>query len=98
MAPARDLSNVVEIYDIRRGKDESSLREEILKGLTKPLGQKNLTTILCYDEPGLKIFEDITYLEEYYLTNAEIDVLHAYSCRLADRIEPGSIIVELGSG
>jgi uncharacterized SAM-dependent methyltransferase len=34
----------------------------------------------------------------YYLTNAEIEVLETYADKIAERIPPNSIIVELGSG
>ena len=35
--------------------------------------ERKMPTLLLYDEQGLKLFEDITYLDEYYLTNAEIE-------------------------
>lgn len=34
----------------------------------------------------------------YYLTNAEIQVLETYADSIAQRIAPGSVVVELGSG
>lgn len=40
----------------------------------------------------------ITYLEEYYLTNAEIDVLRNSARNIAEAIPSGSMVVELGSG
>lgn len=40
----------------------------------------------------------ITYLEEYYLTNHEIDVLTASAKDMISKIPTGSMIVELGSG
>ncbi|EOD44923.1 putative duf323 domain protein [Neofusicoccum parvum UCRNP2] len=87
------------IIDIRRDADEISLAAAISEGL-RPAngGEKTLPTLLLYDEAGLRLFEKITYLDQYYLTNAEIEVLEAYADRIADRIKPGSMIVELGSG
>lgn len=35
---------------------------------------------------------------QYYLTNSEIEVLENYAEQIAHRIQPGSILVELGSG
>lgn len=49
-------------------------------------------------ETGLRLFEDITYLDEYYLTNAEIEVLTTYSKDLAKQLPPRARLVELGSG
>lgn len=88
------------IIDIRSERAEPiSLIDEIKKGLRPAEGkEKKLPTLLLYDETGLKLFEDITYLEEYYLTNAEIGVLEKYADEIAQRIEDGSMVVELGSG
>jgi hypothetical protein len=42
--------------------------------------------------------KQITYLEEYYLTNSEINVLQTSSDNIAKAIPSGSMVVELGSG
>lgn len=57
-----------------------------------------MPTMLLYDAVGLQLFEDVTYLEEYYLTNAEIEVLENYSGEIAKLVPAGSILLELGSG
>ena len=54
--------------------------------------------MVLYDERGLKLFEDITYLDEYYLTNTEIQVLERYADNIAERIADGSQVGALGSG
>lgn len=99
----KDLTNGernVEIIDIRVNKSEltNSLKDDILAGLQNGMGQKTLPTLLLYDERGLKIFEEITYSDEYYLTNTEISILEQYAENMAERIEDGGIVVELGSG
>jgi uncharacterized SAM-dependent methyltransferase len=40
----------------------------------------------------------ITYLDEYYLTNCEIDVLRRFATDMASKIPDGAVVVELGSG
>jgi len=89
------------IIDIRKDGALTPLTDQIRSGL-KPEndGEKRLPTLLLYDEQGLKLFEKITYLEEYYPTGHEIEVLERYADHIADRIalKPGSMIVELGSG
>lgn len=60
--------------------------------------EKTLPTLLLYDNKGLKLFEDITYLDEYYLTGQEIAVLERHAERIAERIPPDAILLELGSG
>lgn len=44
------------------------------------------------------IFAQITYLDEYYLTNYEIEVLKKSSADIARRVPEGSMLIELGSG
>ena len=89
----------VSIIDIRDGEFNFSLVDGIHEQLDAPQGQeKRLPTLLLYDEQGLKLFEDITYLEEYYLTNAEIEVLTNHADEVAQHIRAGSLVVELGSG
>jgi uncharacterized SAM-dependent methyltransferase len=43
-------------------------------------------------------FRQITYLEEYYLTNSEIQVLRRSARAIAKAIPSGSMVIELGSG
>ncbi|UNI16639.1 Ergothioneine biosynthesis protein 1 [Purpureocillium takamizusanense] len=93
-APALD------IIDIRRDKVEINLKDE-LAALFNPAagaGARSLPTLLLYDAKGLQLFEDITYLDEYYLTNYEIELLKRSSAELASKIPAGSMVIELGSG
>lgn len=88
-----------QIIDIRSDTASFELKKHILDGLhPADGGEKTLPTLLLYDDKGLKLFEDITYLEQYYLTGQEIQILENYADRIADRIPDGSYIVELGSG
>ncbi|KIW01917.1 dimethylhistidine N-methyltransferase [Verruconis gallopava] len=94
--PHSPLSSIIEI---RQDREELDLLIDIKSGLrASGPGRKTLPTLLLYDEPGLKLFEKITFLDEYYLTNAEIEVLHKWAGNIADRISPNSIVLELGSG
>ena len=88
-----------QIIDIRPGPTEFDILQDIRNGLRPEHGgEKTLPTMLLYDEAGLRLFEDITYLDEYYLTNAEIEVLETFANQIAERVRPGSVVVELGSG
>jgi uncharacterized SAM-dependent methyltransferase len=40
----------------------------------------------------------ITYLDEYYLTNYEIELLKKSAAEIASKIPEGAMVVELGSG
>ncbi|KAF2024560.1 hypothetical protein EK21DRAFT_104582 [Setomelanomma holmii] len=88
-----------EIIDIRVDTAQSDVLADIQRGLRpKDGGEKKLPTLLLYDEAGLRLFEAITYLDQYYLTNAEIEVLENCAHQIAQRIQSGSVLVELGSG
>jgi dimethylhistidine N-methyltransferase len=53
---------------------------EALTGLGKRAGeQKTLSPWLFYDEPGSRLFEQITALPEYYLTRTERAILAAHA-------------------
>lgn len=87
------------IVDIRRPQETMDLIRELQAGLNAPKGtEKRIPTLLLYDEPGLRLFEEITYLDEYYLTNNEIELLTGHAKEIARRVPDNSIIVELGSG
>ena len=89
----------VSIIDVRQGDLEISLADEIRQKLNPGNGQeKRMPTLVLYDAKGLQLFEEITYLEEYYLTNAEIEVLTNHAEAIAGWLEPGSQLFELGSG
>ncbi|KAL8907004.1 MAG: hypothetical protein Q9207_001690 [Kuettlingeria erythrocarpa] len=91
-------SNVM-IEDIRHNDIGPSILDQIHDGLHPQLGgEKKLPTLLLYDERGLQLFEEISYLDEYYLTNAEIGLLREHAISLATMIPEECIILELGSG
>ncbi|KAI1775237.1 C-type lectin protein [Hypoxylon cercidicola] len=87
-----------DIIDIRQAAVEINLKEEIPKLLRPQEGPRKLPTLLLYDEKGLQLFEEITFLEEYYLTNYEIQVLRRSAACIAKAIPSGSLVLELGSG
>ncbi|KAK3073168.1 hypothetical protein LTR53_005505 [Teratosphaeriaceae sp. CCFEE 6253] len=94
-----EIETGTNIIDIRSDIAGAELKQEILSGL-KPAdgGEKTLPTLLLYDVKGLKLFERITYLEEYYLTNEEIKLLKEHAGSIAKQIPDNAIMVELGSG
>ena len=86
------------IFDIRQGQT-ASLIDDMKHGLQgKQDNEKQLPTLLLYDEPGLKLFEEITYLDEYYLAGEEIELLENHASDIAHEIAPNSVLIELGSG
>lgn len=89
----------VSIMDIRQRGLDVSLVDEIRQKLNPAKGrERRMPTLLLYDEEGLQLFEQITYLEEYYLTNDEIETLTTHAEEIARHIQSGSQLIELGSG
>jgi uncharacterized SAM-dependent methyltransferase len=83
------------------------IRQQVLAGLTNPIGQRSLPTILLYDEPGLLLYDRITTdateyylfgLEENLLKNYAGDIVNAMHLRDGGDVVPGEIILELGAG
>lgn len=74
------------------GDDE--LRE-ILDGLAGP--EKRIPTRYHYDARGSRLFEEITELDEYYLTRTERALLEAWMSSLVGELGPATL-VELGAG
>ena len=75
---------------------DPALRDEVLRGLlSRP---KTLPPKLFYDALGAELFERITTLPEYYLTRAELEILHAHVAELAELAGPHTALVEYGSG
>ncbi|KKA27112.1 hypothetical protein TD95_001129 [Thielaviopsis punctulata] len=86
------------LKDIRRNLVDASLREDILATFKPGTPNMRLPTLILYDELGLRLFEEITFLDEYYLTGDEIDLLKRHSSEIAQKVPAGSMVIELGSG
>ncbi len=68
---------------------------EVLEGLREP--EKRIATKYHYDERGSRLFEEITELEEYYLTRTERALLERWMPPLVEELRPATL-VELGAG
>lgn len=72
---------------------------DVLEGLTAD--KKYLGSKYFYDETGDKIFQQIMDMDEYYLTDAEMEILQYQTDELADVIahDPSAFdLIELGAG
>src|SRR5215469_10210308 len=98
---ARDMHNVQEgqrrqlqLADF--APEPGSFREEVLCGLGKP--QKELPSKFFYDERGSQLFEQITVLDEYYLTRTELSIMRDHAHEMAKALGPRCLLIEYGSG
>lgn len=73
----------------------AGMRHDVLRGLTSE--PKWLPPKYFYDDRGSELFDEITRLPEYYPTNAERSLLHAYAGEIAEAAE-ADCLLELGSG
>lgn len=76
----------------------NTFAKDILAGLTAK--KKYLSSKYFYDDNGSRIFQDIMNMPEYYLTDAEFEILSLQSKQITDALqfaEPFNII-ELGAG
>ena len=74
--------------------------EHLLRGVLARLRAtpKTLPAGLLYDARGARLFEQITTLDEYYLTRAEIETLRGRADDIADIAGPECTLIEYGSG
>ncbi|KAI0219812.1 hypothetical protein L0F63_007201 [Massospora cicadina] len=82
---------------IRGRYTEADLKQAILKGIANE-SAKTIPTLVLYDDLGLQLFDQVTYLDEYYLSAAEIDIINAQTNQIVESIPNGAAIIELGSG
>lgn len=75
---------------------EQDFAESVLKGLSAP--RKNLPCCFFYDARGSALFEEITRLQDYYPTRAEIAILEKHAGEMAGVLSQSSMLVEFGSG
>jgi len=59
---------------------------------------KHLPCRLLYDAKGAELFERITFVEDYYLTRAELALLEAQLPAIAKLVGPNARVIEPGSG
>lgn len=76
--------------------EQKKLLEEVIEGLSK--SQKTLPSKLFYDEKGSHLFDEISKLDEYYLTRTEIKIMQNNIDEITSIIGEKKILVELGSG
>jgi dimethylhistidine N-methyltransferase len=59
---------------------------------------KRLPCKYFYDSRGSELFDRICQLEEYYLTRAELAIMDQFAPPMGERLGPGVMLVEFGSG
>lgn len=70
--------------------------DEVTEGLSR--NPKMLPPKYFYDEAGSKLFDEITGLDEYYITRTEAAIMRHHAEAMASAIGSGALLVEFGSG
>ena len=69
---------------------------EIVEGLSR--ARKTISPKYFYDERGSQLFDKITELPEYYLTDAELEIMRTNVDEMAALIGKKASLIEFGSG
>jgi len=77
-------------------EDRADFERSVVAGLTAI--PKSLPCRFFYDAEGSRLFEEICDLPEYYPTRAERAILVERAREIVSAIEPGTALVEMGSG
>ena len=74
----------------------NAIRADVLAGLSQR--QKTLPSRWLYDQRGSELFEEITRLDEYYLTRTETAILRSHADEMAALCGEGVVLLEYGAG
>ncbi len=73
-----------------------AFRADVLAGLSQR--QKTLPSRWLYDQRGSELFEEITHLDEYYLTRTETAILRRNAGEMAALCGDDVVLLEYGAG
>ena len=74
----------------------NAARDEIISGLRQE--EKSISPKYFYDERGSQLFDEITRLPEYYLTNTELKIMQDNIDEMVALIGKQASLIEFGSG
>lgn len=80
----------------RPDPSHQGMLDEVASALS--LSPRMLPSKYFYDETGSRIFDEITELDEYYITRTETAIMRRHATEMAAEIGADALLVELGSG
>lgn len=78
------------------GWNQVSFLQALLDGLSRP--QKAIPCAYLYDRRGMRYFDQICRLPEYYPYRTEMRILQSHAPEIAELIGADAVLYELGSG
>lgn len=73
--------------------------KDVIEGLSADT--KHISSKYFYDKKGDSIFQQIMHMDEYYLTDAELDIFQTHKCEIAKIFSPNKEpfnLIEFGAG
>jgi dimethylhistidine N-methyltransferase len=86
---------MLDLVEFKLSQHEA-FRADLLAGLARR--QKTLPSRWLYDQRGSELFEEITGLDEYYLTRTETAILRRHAGEMAALCGEGVVLLEYGAG
>jgi uncharacterized SAM-dependent methyltransferase len=86
---------MLDVVESKLGQHEAFCAD-VLEGLAQR--HKTLPARWLYDQRGSELFEEITRLEEYYLTRTETAILRRHAGEIAAFLGEGVTLLEYGAG
>jgi dimethylhistidine N-methyltransferase len=86
---------MLDLVESKLGQHEA-FRADVLAGLAQR--QKTLPSRWLYDQRGSELFEEITTLDEYYLTRTETAILRRHAGEMAALCGERVVLLEYGAG
>ncbi|MEO6836043.1 MAG: L-histidine N(alpha)-methyltransferase [Candidatus Tumulicola sp.] len=90
------VSDRFELIEVSRARGAASFAEDVAVGLRAT--PKRLSSKYLYDRVGSALFDAITHLPQYYLTNAETEILRESGWEIVRVLDEPIDFLELGSG
>ena len=86
---------MLDLVELKLSQREA-FRADVLAGLSQR--QKTLPSRWFYDQRGSELFEEITRLDEYYLTRTETAILRRHAGEMANLCGDNVVLLEYGAG
>ncbi len=95
-SPDTAVADRFQLIEVPRGSGVASFADDVRAGLSAP--SKHLPSKYLYDRVGSALFDAIMHLPEYYLSNAETEILRESGWEIVRVLDEPIDFLELGSG
>jgi hypothetical protein len=85
-----------EIYDIRQDTKSTSLKQEIIQGLSAD--PPSLPSLLLWDDRGQELFDSFSQTPSYHPFHSELEIINKRAADIARSVPDKSALIELGCG